>query len=664
MRKSFAKIGLGALFIVLCLGLVVALPLVSQANLSNDASLRILFTHDMHSKLLPYKTRTSSGERVSLGGYKQLSEAIEKRSNEDAPATVVLDAGDYSMGTLFNAIFESDGPDLALLALSGYDAVTLGNHEFDYGAETLAKSINASLHLMQVYGIKAPQILSANLDPSVSEDAATLEAVYHTYPITQSTVIERGGYKIGVFGIIGDEAWSYVGLKDGIEHKDPILAAKEASLGLKAKGAEIIIALSHTGNSAPSKDKEKSEDFVLAKEVPEIDVIISGHSHTLLEEPEYVGDTIIVSAGSDMAHLGVLDLDLRGDKPRLVNYSLDTLEAKDDSAKKRESSSKTFAANGGSAMSKDELLDLLLDYYTDAVNDDFLKEYDLKFDQVLSSTSKDLVTLDEIEARFAAHGLGTLIADSFIHEVTKEVEPVSIAVSNAGSIRASLLEGEVTTSDLYNIASLGKGPDNTLGFPLVKFYITGSELRDLCEVDVSVSPMQSVAQLFFSGLRYEYNPSRVIFDRVHKVETQNASGQWEPIKKDELYPVICSLYMGQMAGLATDATFGLISIEPKDASGNVLEDINTAVLHDRQGHELKEWLALTRYVESFNGEIPVKYASDFDYKIETSSSPLTLIKSPGKVSWYLLGIICALLALIILLVSLYIRRHNKRKELI
>ena len=118
-------------------------PLSAARAEADSGTLRILFTHDMHDHILPYKAANKNSDAVSLiGGYAYIKGAMDKYRTD---TTIQVDAGDFSMGTLFNGIFQTDAPDLTLLGMMGYDAVTFGNHEFDYGPEGLAKSLLAEI---------------------------------------------------------------------------------------------------------------------------------------------------------------------------------------------------------------------------------------------------------------------------------------------------------------------------------------------------------------------------------------------------------------------------------------------------------------------------------------------------------------------------------------
>ena len=233
--------------------------------------LQILFTHDLHNNIEPFKTVDSQDEVVEMGGYAYLKSIIDKTRSEQS---ILVDAGDFSMGTLFNGIFESYAPDLNLLGLMGYDAITLGNHEFDYGVDGLIEAIGHAEGM--------PPLLASNLIFEDTTLGRAFEAGYEK--VGQNTlIVDKGGIKVGLFGLMGNGAKHNIDMAGDIAFGDITEVARTSVDILKQAGVDVIVCLSHTGTSSTSS---KSEDELLAKEVPGIDVIISGHSHTTLAEPD------------------------------------------------------------------------------------------------------------------------------------------------------------------------------------------------------------------------------------------------------------------------------------------------------------------------------------------------------------------------------------------
>ena len=138
-------------------------------------------------------------------------------------------------------------------------------------------------------------------------------------------------------------------------------------------------------------------------------------------------------------------------------------------------------------------------------------------------------------------------------------------------------------------------------------------------------------------------------------------------KDDKLYRVVTDLYTCQMIGAVKAQSFGLLSVEPKDAAGNVVTDYDTLILHDAQGNEVKAWVALADYLNSFgaDGQIPADYATPFGRKLISDSYNLwELIKAPNKTTGMLIGVIVVLLALVAGIIAgiCGVVKHIRRKK--
>ena len=298
--------------------LVLLLSMAAPAVAAEEAQqVTVLFTHDMHSHLLP--ANDEKGE--SYGGYARLKTVIDAQK-AIAPDAILVDGGDFSMGSLFQAVFATDASELRVMGALGYDVTTFGNHEYDYRAAGLASMLNAALDS----GEALPQIVEANYKPPVAgeegynEDSQAVWDAFERYGVKDYTVIERGGVNFAVFGILGLDAHNTAPMSGMILH-DPIETAKQVVACIEAEVAEpcVVIALSHSGIW---DDPEKSEDELLAEAVDGIDLIVSGHTHTTLEKPIQVNDTYIVSCGEYSKNLGVVNLELTAEGTQLVDYRL------------------------------------------------------------------------------------------------------------------------------------------------------------------------------------------------------------------------------------------------------------------------------------------------------------------------------------------------------
>ena len=197
----------------------------------------------------------------------------------------------------------------------------------------------------------------------------------------------------------------------------------------------------------------------------------------------------------------------------------------------------------------------------------------------------------------------------------------------------------------------------------------------MAEIDASVSDFMTIARLYCSGLNFTYNPHRMILNKVTDCYLTGQDGEREEIQDDKLYHVVTDLYTGQMLGSVMDASYGLLSITPKDKNGNPIDNLeDQAIMEGNQ--ELKAWVAIARYMQSFDdtdgdgiANVSEYYATtDHGRKVvEDSKNIIDLVKHPNKFFAIIVGICIAVILVIILLVFLIrkmIRRikNNKRNN--
>jgi 5'-nucleotidase / UDP-sugar diphosphatase len=270
-------------------------------------------------------------------------------------------------------------------------------------------------------------------------------------------------------------------------------------------------------------------------------------------------------------------------------------------------------------------------------------------------------------------GLGNMITDAYRFAVRKvegkSYEYVNVAIQPLGLIRDSFVKGEITAAYIFQTLSLGIGGDGLAGYPLLAYYITGKELKDALEIETTVAPLiKKDAHLQVSGVKFAYNPHRVIFDRVTSVLVQEENGEYKPLDLQKLYRVCSNLYATEMINFVVRETRGLLNAIPKDKQGVALSDLRQAIVYlDKKpprSEELKEWTALILYMKSFgdknkNGipEIPEKYRlPEGRYHAEPSWNPVKLIGGGNAITYGLLVLGIILLCLVILLIRYVVRK--------
>ena len=618
--------------------LALALSLsVSQVWAADETAeeITILYTHDMHSSFLPKE----GPDGHSRGGYARLKTLIDEQK-EGHPNALVLDGGDFSMGSLFQTAYSTSALELRAMGQMGYDVTTFGNHEFDYRASGLADMLYAAVDS----GDPLPAIVDANYLPP-QEDEETWDALY-TYGVQDYRILERGGVTYVIFGITGVDSDECAPMS-GMELHDPVETAKrvveEATEQCQtAYGADpVVICLSHSGT-----ENGKGEDYELARKVDGIDVIISGHTHTTLEQPIEVNDTYIVSAGENSKNLGVLTLTRTQDGVELKDSRLVPVDER---------------------VPEDPEMAAWIEEAKSQVEQDYLADFDLEFDQVLVDNPYQFDTVDEVYDTQHESTLGNLLADAYYWAGNQaSQDPVDVALTASGVIRDTFPKGPITVSQVFNVASLGIGADGVPGYPLISVYLTGKDLKNAIEVDASVPPLMSAAQLFYSGVGYSFNTNRMIFDKVDYAVLLGEGGITEPIVDDQLYHVVTGLYIGQMLGAVEDTSFGILTVTPRDAQGNPIDmsQLEDYILHDDEGNEVKEWYAIASYLQSMGGEMDQKYGQTDGRKLVYSSwNPVSLLKNAGlptSLAILALVIVVVLLVLMVVLVRKFILRRMRR----
>lgn len=618
MRKTLNRLAAMALALLLTLG--VALPAtVAKANEPLPVSmLTVLFTHDTHDHFYP--------DAADVGGHVRLATALKNARANATNTTITVDAGDFSMGSLFQTVYATDAPELRALGAMGYDVTTFGNHEFDYRPQGLANMLTAA----QASGDTLPAIVQANYktpkDPSDPGAQALMKAM-ENYPVTDYTVIERDGMKIAVFGVMGVDSDECAPMSGMV--LEPVAdAAKRVVAEIKEKeNPTFIICLSHTGT-----EDGKGEDYELAQAVDGIDLIISGHTHTTLKEPIEVNNTLIVSCGPYTRNLGSITLSKGSGPASLVDYTLTPLD---------------------SSIPSDPDMEALAQSFKTKVDANYLSQFGFGYDQIITTATAD----------FTKPQTGNLIGEAYIDTI-KALEgenyvPIAFAVAPDGVIRDRVRAGGVTTSQAFDILSLGSGADGSPGYPLVSVYLTGKDLKNAFEVDASVSLIMSAAELFGAGSRWTYNPHRMFLDRVNFCEITNPDGGIAgQIDDNKLYRVVADLYSGQMLGTVRSKSFGILTVTPRDENGNEVADFEDRILYDAQGRELKAWQAFATYLAKQDTVSPQPV--ELTKEAQPSWNPLKLLIPMGMPTLVVLLVALLLIALVVFIVY-RIRTRKARK---
>jgi 5'-nucleotidase / UDP-sugar diphosphatase len=580
----------------------------------------ILHTNDMHSNFIgmgpasDYTPFTLNDDQTT-GGYARIATVIatRKKARASQGPVLVLDAGDFSMGTPFAAASREIGGELQLMSRMGYDATTFGNHEFDLGPDGLGKAIGVASKAGRI-----PAVLSSNTDFAGNDPTLTdLQQLSKAGLIRRYLVIERGGLRFGLFGVLGKEAQIYTS-GGAVKFPDPVASAREVvKLLRETEKVDVVIALSH-GGVAKGKDGRYStgEDVGLPEAVPGIDVVIGGHSHTVLREPIIVnGRTPVVQTGLEGKNVGELVITVDGTKLTVVSYRLYAIDDK---------------------IAGDRAIGDEIDKLKKGVNAAVFASRGYSVDQPLAVTPRDLPnTFTDIAA-------GTILAN-LVTDAHRKATQADIGFTANGMMRAPLLRGKtgvLTVYDVFAVAPLGAGVvDATAGSALVTGYFTGQELKNILEfflVDSPAHPGEYFPRA--SGMRFRYDKSRPTFDVVTAIELGDLDRGYRAIdisgKDTRLYSLTCPLMLGIILVAIPKYTKGKLALVAKNKEGRQLASRVEALdaPRDNSGYllappgkveqssvataggsgaprEIKEWQAIMDYLRDLpvkkKGELPV-----------------------------------------------------------
>lgn len=569
----------------------------------------ILHTNDIHSHLMGFApeidyTPASPNDDATVGGMARLAAAIgAARASAAAAGTPVLllDAGDFMMGTLFEFLATQASAELALMHGLGYDATTIGNHELDWTPHGLAGILTAAV----TNNVTIP-ILSSNMNFSATDPGDDELQALATQGVIQPKLIKMvGGLKVGFFGLIGANAVQVTPQAAPLTF-DPIAvaAARMVKELRETDQVDLVIALSHSGID----HNGQGEDAVLAAQVPGIDIIISGHTHDTLAQPAKVGNTLIVTAGAYTAYLGELALTVTpsgtpGQPPVSVTVDNYTLLNIDD------------------MITGDPSTQAAVDGYIGGV-DTALASSGLTYKQVVATTAADL----PLPARGEAP-VGNLVTDAYL-KITQAAQPTAppvIAVDANGALRAPIISGKtgkIWFADLFRVTPLGIGPDQIPGYSLVTFYLNAKDIRSGLELGGAPEVVPNDFFLQVAGLKVTYDMTKPLFGRVSSLSlvTGNTPQALDLNDTTTCYEVVTTNYVAGLLGAVQKLTENLLQVTAKDSDCVTPVDPTTRFVDADPTtagvQELKHWQAVLEYVSKLPDadgdgvpDVPAAYAT-------------------------------------------------------
>jgi len=573
MKKITGAFVLTALISICAGGQLQSQPTTGSAKAK---TFTILHTNDLHSSIIgmgpssDYSPLELNNDNT-IGGYARLGGLINQKRelHKKEGAVLVLDAGDFSMGTPFGAASRSLGGELQLMSKMGYDATTFGNHEFDLGPKGLAEEIKVAAKSGHTIPIITSNTNLQSKDPTLQE----IQQRAREGHILPWKIIERGGIRFGILGLLGHEATFYTAGAGAIKFDDAIETAKKMVTILRdSLKADVIICITHGGVEKDADGKyTKGDDIQLAREVPGIDIVISGHSHTAMPEASIINNhTPVVQTGKESNNLGELVMSFENGKTKFVSWKLNPVN---------------------DAVMGDKKIDDAVNKLKAGVTKAVFESRGYSIDQPLAIVPQDLPnTFTDVPA---ATILANLVTDAF-----REATHADIGFTASGMNRAGMKRGKTgiqTVYDVFAVAPLGSGVvDSTAGSALVIAYFTSKEIKNILEyiiVENPIHPGESFPRV--SGMKFTYSASRPKYDVITAIELGDYDHGYKPIditgKDEKLYSFTTSLYMAMILVAMPTYTKGQLALVPKNARGEPLKSKVEAL--EMPGDNMAEMLA-------------------------------------------------------------------------
>ncbi len=563
----------------------------------------ILHTNDEHSALIPHGTAIDhhpEKENPARGGMARLAYKVNRIKEEKEAIdeeVMLVNAGDFMGGTIYNwLVFDGYAPELDLLQQIGFDLVAIGNHEFDHGPDLLADYLKTAGH------------------PDAGENTtllATNTVIPDDHPL-ENVGIEKThvkkldpGPKIGFFSLMGYDAMRVIVESGPVDFMDPHKSAREAISFLREeKEVDLVVAVNHSGIT---------EDRELAEDVSGIDIIVGGHSHTAMEKPEIIEDTLIVQAGAHLEYLGILEL----------TYNPESGEVRP----RNEVTGTPYLIPLDHTVPQDPEIASSVDKFTEKLERMIYELTGGNFKDILEPFATSEFKLPN-QPYNSENQLGNLVTDAMRLVVEEKTgEEVDFAFQGSGIIRSELVPGSADHSrdlisiyDVTEAVAIGSGPAGTPGFPLASAYLTGEEIKDILEISPLAS--QYMGDNYFlqvSGLRYAYYPERLIlfhipgidlpfpsFQAVSNVEKYTEEGPQTAkdedfasleIDDEKLYHIVTDYILLERAVPEANSLIPWLSIEPKDSDGKPIENFEDCIVRV-DGEDFKVWETVLEYIDA------------------------------------------------------------------
>lgn len=537
--------------LLLLLAAATAVLLWAPEPARGDFTATVLHTNDVHGRfeqITPGGTRCTdkaAGAGECVGGIARQKTLVQQTIDSGANV-LFLNTGDYYQGSIWFYIL---GPPIVVDAVNylDHDAMTLGNHEFDRGADGLEPFLK---------GAKVP-VLGCNVDMSEEPKLKDLK-------LKPSLVVEKGGQKIGLIGYVTPNT-TFLAKPGKVRFTDEVECIQREARKLREEGVQIIIAMGHSG---------VPRDVEICERVPEVSLVVGGHTHTLL----YSGPTVDGKVSGDRP---------QGPYPTVVPRPehAPCLVVQDFYMGKYMGNISVTWNDRGDAVNwegQPTLLDKTIP--EDKAGLELLEKYRGRVTTERKKTvghTKVLLDGTKPNCRFGECNMGSLVADAFLKKMASEPSEkgswssVAAAIANAGGIRASIDEqstgGVVTVEDVVNVIPFS----NTL----IVLNVTGSQLRSLFEFSVYRNDINKTVFpgefLVVAGMRVVYDVYRNPGNRVVDLQilcTKCRIPKFEPVLDSQVYRIVTVSYI-----FTGGDNFDFSFVKPADQYNTALDDADTVI---------------------------------------------------------------------------------------
>jgi 5'-nucleotidase len=451
-----------------------------------DYTLNIVHINDLHSRVEPINKYDSTckaednAEGKCFGGYARVATKIaDLRKELDGQNLLVLDAGDQYQGSLMYTTYKGD-VEIEMMEKIGFDAMAIGNHEFDDGPEGLLKLLD---------GVSFP-VISGNIDVSQSNVLGG--------KVGNHVVLEVGGQKIGIISALATDTSETSSPGEAVIFQDEIDSLKADVAALEAEGVNKIIALNHVG---------VKKDMAIAEAVAGLDAVIGGHSHTKFSNteegamayPTMVGNVPVVQAYAYSKYVGHLVLTF-DDAGNVTSATGDTILLDASVAEDPEIVARVAELAGPIDEMKNRVV----------------------------ATASEAIDGERTSCRAMECAMGNIIADAMLDRV--KGQGIEIAIQNGGGIRASIGDGEITMGEVLTVLPF----QNTLS----TFQVSGETI--IAALENGVSQHEEGAGRFpqVAGMTYAFDLSKEPGSRISDVMVGGA-----PIDPTKVYGVVSNNYV-------------------------------------------------------------------------------------------------------------------------